>query len=308
MKYLFSLFLLVASPFSALAAWWYTTHPTPIETLYPFGTVLERDPDNPDFPYPIIVWDHSAYDKFTTPNSSVFGTTVSVTQYKRFGNDVFVRSYRVSLNGFAIREPNPAIFTWDLWASMFGSRATGTPDNALGKLLCSQVGSDFYPHEVKWAELGWYKRGSDWITNSQVEFLGVSGPPALSALRNLSTRKTIENGGTLISGFVQSGGDNKRFLIRAVGRSLAAFGVGGTMPNPFVKLYSADGRLVEANDDWNQVSTTIAEATKKCGAFPLSSANDAVLWVNIPPGAYTVHVVGADGQGGDVLVEIYEVP
>ncbi len=42
---------------------------------------------------------------------------------------------------------------------------------------------------------------------------------------------------------------NLTVLIRAVGPTLAAFGVEGTLPNPELKLYSGTAKIAE-NDDW----------------------------------------------------------
>ena len=109
----------------------------------------------------------------------------------------------------------------------------------------------------------------------------------------------------LIAGFTVSGTGNKPLLIRAVGPTLAAFGVGGTLADPKLEIYNAQGVKVTENDTWSAgLSTTFASV----GAFPLTAGSrDAALLTSLPPGSYTAQIRGADGGTGEALVEIYEL-
>ncbi len=127
-------------------------------------------------------------------------------------------------------------------------------------------------------------------------------------LVNASARTTVGTGGDrLIAGFAISGSTPRTILVRAIGPSLAAFGVSGTLTNPLLELYSGATRLF-VGDDWSG-SPALAAAASRVGAFPLPAASrDAVICLTLPPGAYTAQVSGADMTTGIALVEVYEVP
>jgi hypothetical protein len=72
--------------------------------------------------------------------------------------------------------------------------------------------------------------------------------PITSALANLSVRTTMAAGQTLIVGAVVSGG-TKTVLVRAGGPALNQFGLQG-MVDPRLEIYSVDGALLAANEDW----------------------------------------------------------
>jgi hypothetical protein len=112
----------------------------------------------------------------------------------------------------------------------------------------------------------------------------------------------------LIAGFAIGGTTSKTVLLRASGPALAPFGVGGTLPDPQLQLFSGSVVLA-SNDGWGgnaQISATAASV----GAFRWTSAasSDSAILVTLPPGAYTAQVSGASGDTGVALVEVYEVP
>lgn len=96
-------------------------------------------------------------------------------------------------------------------------------------------------------------------------------------------------------------------LIRAVGPTLAIFGVPGTLLDPKLDVFSGN-TLVQANDNWGG-SSAISSIFNSVGAFALSTASrDAAIVVTLPPGNYTAQVSGGGGTTGVALVEVYEVP
>jgi hypothetical protein len=131
-------------------------------------------------------------------------------------------------------------------------------------------------------------------------------------LINISTRGEVTAGeGALIGGFVVTGNAPKRLLIRGVGPGLAAFGVGGVLADPRLRVYR-NAELQAENDNWSTVTaeaTAAAEAARTSGAFALTSGSrDAALIVTLAPGAYTVQITAADGTAtGSALIEIYEL-
>jgi len=125
-------------------------------------------------------------------------------------------------------------------------------------------------------------------------------------LANLSTRAQVGTGANvMISGFVVGDGGPKRILIRAVGPALAAYAVTGTLADPVLGLYDAQGALLATNNDW---SAGDAATMASVGAFALPiGSRDASLVVTLAPGAYSAQVSGAAATSGVVLLEIYDV-
>jgi hypothetical protein len=109
----------------------------------------------------------------------------------------------------------------------------------------------------------------------------------------------------LIVGFVISGPRPQTVLLRAIGPSLAAFGVTGALADPRLELFAGQDHLL-ANDDWGG-SATLAAVAAQSGAFALAAGSrDAALVATLAPGSYTAQVSGA--ATGIALIEIYEVP
>ena len=125
-------------------------------------------------------------------------------------------------------------------------------------------------------------------------------------LSNLATRGQTETGAAILTaGFVIGPGGNKQIVIRAVGPTLASFGLGGVLADPILVLVNGAGTTVAANDDWVATDASIMSAV---GAFPLpAGSKDAVIVTTLPPGSYTAQVSGAGGTTGLTIVEVYEV-
>lgn len=137
-------------------------------------------------------------------------------------------------------------------------------------------------------------------------------------LANLSVRAQVAPEQTLITGFVVDALPEKRrlHLLRGVGPTLARFDVGSAMPDPRVRMFV--GRTPwpgGGNDNWGEqevganLPSSIAETAGAVGAFPLpEGSRDAAVLPLLPGGTYTVHTMSADGRGGVVLMELYDVP
>jgi hypothetical protein len=96
-------------------------------------------------------------------------------------------------------------------------------------------------------------------------------------------------------------------LIRGVGPGLAEFGVEGTLANPRLAVFSAEGTRIAENDDWD---LALAATFRSVAAFALPDrSRDAALVVELPAGrGYTAQVSGMSGTTGEALVEVYELP
>lgn len=140
---------------------------------------------------------------------------------------------------------------------------------------------------------------------------GSARTAATPRLVNLSTRALLDAGAELRVGFVLRGLSARTVLVRAVGPSLGALGVTGTMTDPTLELFDNDngGKKIGENDNWGGDAQIVAVANA-VGAFALSGADtkDAVLLVTLPAGAYSARLSGVGGGGGTAIVEVYEVP
>lgn len=141
----------------------------------------------------------------------------------------------------------------------------------------------------------------------------VRAPVEGARLVNLSTRATMSADTNLITGFVVRGVTPKEHLVRAVGPTLAQFGVPNPLADPTITLRRQQtGALVSAgfNDNWNDENggVHLSDAAARVGAFPLAAGSrDAAIVPLLNPEPYTATVGSADSGSGDALVEAYDV-
>jgi hypothetical protein len=150
---------------------------------------------------------------------------------------------------------------------------------------------------------------------SQQLLLGV-GPVA--RLINSSVRATVSAspGGELISGFVVAAGNqSKRLIVRAIGPSLALFGIQDPLPQPVLRILDSGGKPYQNGYVYPAVvgapnyETDLADSLARSGAFPaMAGAADAVVMMPFRSGSYTAEVTSGSGAPGTVLLELYEVP
>ena len=135
---------------------------------------------------------------------------------------------------------------------------------------------------------------------------------ARSRLINVSARSRVGAGDeVMIAGFSIRGSAPRRVLLRGVGPTLGQFGVEGALPDPQLKLFDSGGTLRAQNDDWsdNTNAADIAGAALAVGAFQLApQSKDAVLFLSLNPGTYSVQLAGAATGTGIALIEVYEAP
>ena len=142
-----------------------------------------------------------------------------------------------------------------------------------------------------------------------------AGAPA--RLTNVSNRGYVGAGAEImIPGFVVASEGSKKFLFRAVGPGLAAFGVRDPLANPHLTLHRAvegttSTEVILTNDDWSDHpgAATTAATAQAIHAFGLTAGSkDAAFVATLRPGVYTIHATGVAGATGEALVEIYVVP
>jgi hypothetical protein len=126
---------------------------------------------------------------------------------------------------------------------------------------------------------------------------------------NISTRGRVGgDSNRLIAGFVIDGTASRSVLIRAVGPTLANFGVAGTLATPRIELFQRNGLLFASAEKWAMQPNAddIRNAAHAAGAFALTEGgNDSALLLTLLPGPWTVQVGTTSANAGEVLVEVY---
>ena len=121
---------------------------------------------------------------------------------------------------------------------------------------------------------------------------------------NISTRARVLTGDNiLIGGFIVTGSDPKRVIVRALGPSLVGAGVPGPLQDPTLQLLTDNGLVLAENDDWRQTQQAEIEET----GIPPSDTRESATVQTLPPGNYTATVRGKDSTTGVALVELYDL-
>lgn len=136
------------------------------------------------------------------------------------------------------------------------------------------------------------------------------GIPSDATLVNVSSRATLGASQFLTPGFVVTGSDPKTVLIRAMGPTLADFGVVDFCANPTLTLFDqADSAIpIAINVDWWDVENAqeVENAAIQVGAYALGNGSlDSAILITLDPGVYTAQ--GTCEITGDVVTEVYTV-
>jgi len=125
-------------------------------------------------------------------------------------------------------------------------------------------------------------------------------PPGGSLL-NIATRLRVGAGeNVLIGGFIITGTDPKKVIIRAIGPSLAQF-FNGTLDDPTLQLFQGNTPLA-SNNDWREAEAEIAAT-----GIPPSHDKESAIVRTLAPGSYTAILGGNGGSTGIGVVEVYDL-
>ncbi|MCX6953982.1 MAG: metallophosphoesterase [Verrucomicrobia bacterium] len=146
-----------------------------------------------------------------------------------------------------------------------------------------------------------------------IEAYDASTQPTAARLVNMSARTRVGTGAAiLIAGFAIKGDAPKQVLLRAIGPTLAGFGVTGVLADPQLALFRQGvAAPLQQNDNWlaSPNAAQIGLAAAQVGAFALpANSHDSALLVTLEPGTYSAQISGVGDTAGVALVEIYEVP
>jgi hypothetical protein len=130
-------------------------------------------------------------------------------------------------------------------------------------------------------------------------------PPPLSLL-NISTRaRVLTNERVLIAGFIISGTDPKRVILRGIGPSLNS--VSGVLSDPVLELHQGNTTLA-TNDDWKTRSDgTSQQAEVEATTIPPTNDLESAIVTTLNPGSYTAVLAGKNGGTGIGVVEVYDL-
>lgn len=236
------------------------------------------------------------------PNS--FGNPASVTTLDQasysYRNQLYavIASTRNTLaaSGISIR-----VYTLDVWLNTI--RILAEPNKyGLVDVIHPAQGESVNPDQfLYWDDIHPTTAGHYQIAREAARL--ISGQvPALGRATNISTRGWVGTGdNVLIGGFIISGTQPKRVIVRALGPSLSSFGVPGVLVDPNVTLFNSRGAPIAANDNWQSSQASAIAAT---GRAP-GDIREAAIVLTLAPGAYTAVV---SGQGGGIaLVDLYDL-
>ncbi|PYK31069.1 MAG: hypothetical protein DME57_05025, partial [Verrucomicrobia bacterium] len=132
-------------------------------------------------------------------------------------------------------------------------------------------------------------------------------PPAISAvapsirLANISSGLAVGAGkNVLIAGFIITGSQPKKILLRALGPALP---VTENLADPTLELHDSSGATMAGNDNWRETQENELKAT----TIPPNNDYDSAIVRSLTPGAYTAVLAGKGATIGVGLVEVYDL-
>jgi hypothetical protein len=127
-------------------------------------------------------------------------------------------------------------------------------------------------------------------------------PTPPTTLGNISTRSMVGTGeNVLIGGFIITGTQSKKVIIRAIGPSLP---LPDKMLDPTLELHDSSGGVIAFNDDWAQNANQ--QEIINSSVAPTNPSESAILR-SLAPGSYTAIVRGVNQSIGTAVVEVYDL-
>ena len=146
------------------------------------------------------------------------------------------------------------------------------------------------------------------VTSTATDAAGNTSEFSLSVgqLLNISSRLQVGTGdNVLIAGFIITGTQGKRVIIRGIGPSLTQLGIPGALADPTLELHDGSGALIAFNDNWKSDQQAEIEATTIAPTNELEAAIVRTLPSN--NSAYSAVVRGKDNSTGIGVVEAYDL-
>jgi hypothetical protein len=120
---------------------------------------------------------------------------------------------------------------------------------------------------------------------------------------NISTRAQVGSGENVaIAGFIVTGTDPKKVIIRGIGPSLTGQGVPTPLADPALQLNDAS-HTIATNDNWKDTQQT---EIQNSGLAPGNESESAII-ATLGPGNYTATLSGTNSSTGIGLIEVYDL-
>jgi hypothetical protein len=111
----------------------------------------------------------------------------------------------------------------------------------------------------------------------------------------------------LIGGFIITGTEAKKVMIRGIGPSLGAVDVQGVIADPTLELHQGS-TTISSNDNWKtRPDGGSQEAEIRATTIPPINDLESALVVTLAPGAYTAILADKNAGPGIGLVEVYDL-
>jgi hypothetical protein len=142
--------------------------------------------------------------------------------------------------------------------------------------------------------------------NGEEDIYYVRVAPPVVHLLNISTRLRVQTGDNgLIAGFIVTGTDPKKVIIRGIGPSLQ--GVGATLSDPVLELHQGNTTLA-TNDNWKtRPDGTSQQAEVEATTIPPKNELESAIVTTLNPGTYTAILGGKESGTGIGVVEVYDL-
>jgi phospholipase/lecithinase/hemolysin len=228
------------------------------------------------------------------------------------GLDLASVNYRSQLNsvvasvisGYAGNGITIHVYVFDVWLDVI--RALGQPrrygfvNTTVPAQDQSGVNPDTY---LFWDDIHPTTGGHHQLASEANRLLSGQVAP-LAKATNISTRGMVGTGeDVLIAGFIISGSQPKKVIVRALGPTLGNLGVSGTLTDPTITVVNGSNVVVASNDDWRNTQEAQIAAS---GFAPHNDLESAII-ATLPPGSYSAVVSGKNGGTGIGLVDVYEL-
>jgi hypothetical protein len=139
-------------------------------------------------------------------------------------------------------------------------------------------------------------------TDSGIRLFNLPPSPPSASLANISTRASVQTGNNVsIAGFIISGTEPKKVLVRAIGPSLGAFGIANALQDPTLELHSANSLLV-GDDNWQST----ANSNEIPPTYRPPDPRESAILATLQPGSYTAIMAGSNASTGIGLIEVYD--
>lgn len=106
-----------------------------------------------------------------------------------------------------------------------------------------------------------------------------------------------------IGGFIITGPDMKKVIIRAIGPALGGAGVANALQDPTLELHGSNGALLASIDNWKDTQPVEIQST----TIPPTDDRESAIVQTLSPGSYTAIVRGKGTAVGVALIETYDL-